>query len=235
MDIKNTAIVNPDITCCSCLKEYDRINEIHINALGYGSAFDGCSTRLNLCDECYKQTNPEWWKLRLIDDEWEGHYEYENEILDYVGTLPLAGQELFKNRYDAEYYMEPQDWIDYELEILPHEKCKSYGRYSIDEIKAYQNRFPTCDKVYKKVYKDGSAGCWCPRKAHGNADGSCSANTSTECYMCTKYSVRKGVMNEINELDDFIKHEKRRLNEMLEYATKNIKLLNENPMEYFKE
>ncbi len=170
MNKESIAITNSDNTCCNCLKE-GKVHNIHIRALGYGSGFDNFSTQINLCDECYNLTNPEWWKLNVIDDEYDGHYEFESEILKFVNQMPLAGRELFHNRYAygacADYKMEPQDYIDYELEILSHDKCKEYGYYSPNEIKAYQEKFPICEYPYKKVYNDGSFSCWCPFGAYG--------------------------------------------------------------------
>lgn len=131
----NQAIQNSENVCFNCLKE-TIVHKINIPALGWGSQFDNFSTRIQLCDDCYSVTNPDWWKLNVIKGktDLEGeHYEYEDEILKFVEQMPLAGQELFWNRYATgafvSYYMEAQDWIDYQLGILPHEKCKEYDLY----------------------------------------------------------------------------------------------------------
>lgn len=131
---KNKAIENPECICFKCLKN-TIIHTIQINQTGYGSNFDGLSTKIQLCDDCYKSTNPNWWELKTIPIQEYGEdffeYEYENEILNFVNQMPLAGQELFWNRYvygaRVTYYMEAQDWIDYELGILSEEKCMEYG------------------------------------------------------------------------------------------------------------
>ena len=76
-------INNPEYTCFNCLKETEiNLHTIEIAQTGYGSRFDGLSTKIQLCDECYSQTNSEWWKLEQIpikelgDDFYE--YKYEN-------------------------------------------------------------------------------------------------------------------------------------------------------------
>ena len=125
----NKAIENPEDVCFNCLKE-TKVNKIHIGAMGYGSGFDGWSTRINLCTDCMKLTNSKWWELREKQCDWDKEdnhgfyeYEYENEIFDFVRNMSVEGRELFNNRYSTDnYQMEPQDWIDYELDILPHEK-----------------------------------------------------------------------------------------------------------------
>ena len=128
----NKAIQNPENTCFNCLKE-TVVHKINIPALGWGNQFDNFSTRIHLCDNCYKSTNPDWWKLNIIKGKtnWDGeYYEYENEILQFIEQMPLAGQELFYNRYAtgefASFHMEAQDWIDYQLGMLPYEKYKEY-------------------------------------------------------------------------------------------------------------
>ena len=121
----NQAIQNPENVCFNCLKE-TIVHKINIPALGWGSQFDNFSTKIQLCDDCYKLTNPEWWKLNKIKGktDLDGEcYEYEDEILDFVEQMPLAGQELFFNRYAtgefASFHMNAQDWIDNQLGILP--------------------------------------------------------------------------------------------------------------------
>jgi len=131
------AIENPGCICFKCLKE-TKVTTIEIPQMGYGSRFDGLSTRIQLCDECYKLTDPNWWKLEVIptvqpeelnDDLSE--YKYENEIFEFIKQIPIASQELFWNRYSsgasANFKIEAQDWIDLELGILSDEKCEEYG------------------------------------------------------------------------------------------------------------
>lgn len=130
--------------------------------------------------------------------------------------------------------MDSQDWIDYELGELPHDKCKEYCLYSPQEIKAYNDRFPTCANVFLKTYSDGSGGCRCSLGAHGNKDGSCGVNISSECYQCAWYTPRVDKMNEVNEIDEFVKSETSRLEDMLEYATTRLEVLNQGYEQYME-
>lgn len=67
--------------------------------------------------------------------------------------------------------------------------------YSPSEIKAYEERFPTCKQVYKKVYSDQSSCTKCNQGAWGNSDGTVSINISEECYYCKQYE------NRINDIE----------------------------------
>ena len=191
------AIINSDQTCFKCLKDFDNstLHKITIPSMGYGSGFDGWSTEVHLCDDCIKETNQEWWKLKEISEyEYHESYEYEDEIFAFIETLPVEGRELFFNRYSTDNYrMDSQDWIDYELGLLSHEKCKEYGRYSPQEEQTYQERFPICEHVTLRVYKDGSKGCRCFFGAFGNKDGSAKGHqTQSNCYECTHFELRDG-------------------------------------------
>jgi len=240
MSDKILALKNPDKTCCHCLKETDGLHEIDIGDMGYGSGFDSWSTKINLCEDCYKQ-HEEWWKLKEIEVDVGCpsskfyQYKFEDDIFNWIQDLPLQGRELVLNTYkeDSMNPMDAQDWIDYELGIISHDKCKEYGMYSPQERKAYEQRFPTCDHIYKKVYKDGSAGCYCPYGASGNSDGTCNSNISMECYMCQHYTTKTNSIFVINEFEEFVKDETERLEDMLKYSTERLKLIKENPEQYF--
>jgi hypothetical protein len=236
MDKNNTALINPNSTCCSCLKE-GKVRNIHIGALGWGSSFDNFSTQINLCDECFQLTNQDWWKLKVcgnhdengqydMSGEW---YEYEDEIFKFVKQMPLAGQELFYNRYAygacASINWEPQDWIDYRLDILPHEKCKEYCCYSPQEKKAYADRFPNCKHVEIKVYSDKSKGSYCWRNAFGDSEGNCGLNYSDRCYLCNYFEERNEEIKVVDMLEDFYKRETERLNDMIVYATNRLGMI----------
>lgn len=234
-------IENTKHLCWKCLQEHDNIHKFVFGDLGYGSSFDCFGSQIQLCDKCFKESNSKIWNFKEVDNEKEygGHYRYEDEIWEYIRNLPIQSQELFHNECgfgcDSGYTMEAQDWIDYHLDILPHEKCKEYGLYSPQERQAYKDRFPTCNKVYKEVYKDGSAGCWCINRANGNADGTCGLNISDKCYMCKDYIPRKDAMKVINRFDEYIKNETLRLNDMLIYAQERLMLITDNPKEYFEQ
>lgn len=234
------AINDPVHICMKCLNKFEdsKMHVMHINALGYGGYFDGFSTKIQLCENCLKETNGDWWKFEKIEDGYCEEYKYEKEIIDFVNTFPIEGQELFFNKFSHGsccHNIESQDWIDYELGILSHEKCKEYGMYSIQEKQAYKDRFPTCGNVFKKNYKDGVSACYCKYGASGNSDGSCWENISEECYLCNHYVPRKDSIKTINVFDEFIAREKERLNAMLIYATKNLEMINLDPENYFAE
>jgi hypothetical protein len=207
MDNNNTAIINVGNTCCNCLKE-TTVHNIRIPSMGWGSGFDNWSTQIDLCDDCYKLTDPKWWELKRVKGEtdWDGtYYEFESEIFKFVKQMPLAGQELFYNRYGygacADVDMKPQDWIDFELDILPHAKCKKYHLYSPQEKKAYAERFPICQHPVNRVYKDNSSGCWCPFGAHGDYGQKCGINISSDCYQCKQFSKRTTPIRDLKDND----------------------------------
>ena len=206
---KNIAIKNVGNTCCNCLKE-TKVHNIHIGAMGYGSGFDNFSTQVDLCDECLLLTDPEWWKLKrkiaFSDGDYNFHcYEFEDDIFKFIKQMPLAGQELFWNTYGyeacADITMNQQDWIDYELGILSHDKCKEYGCYSPQEINAYHERFPKCQHPVNKIYNDNSKGCWCPFGASGKYNQEYDINISNECYKCKHFIERTTPIRDILDKD----------------------------------
>jgi len=221
MNQEHIAIENPEDICFNCLKE-TKVNKIEIPSMGYGSGFDGWSTRINLCDDCYKLTHPDWWKLEEKSLEQTGtwseffEYKYEDEIFEFVSKMPVEGRELFENRYSTDSYnMESQDWIDYELDILPHDKCKEYGMYSPQEIKAYNDRFPMCQHVSNRIWNDRSKGSGCPFGASGDFNQICSINMSDECYLCEHFAERITPIKDIlaEDYKDYEVYYKAKLNQ----------------------
>lgn len=128
---RGKSITYPDNVCFNCLSRFDdkHLHTIVIPPLGYGSRFDGFGTKMVLCNDCYAATEPDWWKLSMIEQEpYYVKYEHEDEILNFVDSLPVEGQELFRNRFGTiSFYMDPQDWIDYHLNILSSDKYEEYG------------------------------------------------------------------------------------------------------------
>ena len=207
---KIKAISNTDCLCWKCLKEHDKdkIHTINIIGLGYGSKFDNLSTKLQLCDDCYNE-HTDWWELAVISDNDLEYYEHEKEIVNYIDELPLQSQQFVWNEYAygacADFYMNAQDWIDYQLGTLSHEKCKEYGIYSPDEKQAYEDRFPTCQHPVEIIYSDGSNDCHCPFGASGKCkDGvvSVGINMWEECYKCRYYKQRTTPVMRINSSDE---------------------------------
>lgn len=211
---KIETIINNEYLCWHCLKENNKTKTIHIGALGYGSSFDNLSTQIQLCPDCLSKTNENWWKLKVCGNhdkygqydqngEW---YEFEEEILSYVRSLPIQGQELFFNTYSygacADYNMDSQDWIDMQLDIMPDEKYKEYGFYSPSDRKCYHENFPTCQHPVNKIYSDCSSGCWCPFGAHGEYNQVCDKyNISDKCNGCNYYKSRTTPIREIADYD----------------------------------
>lgn len=221
MNIKpNKAIKNPDSVCFKCLKKFKEgeLYKIKIPELGYGSGFDNFSTKIHLCENCIRQTDLKWWKLEVEyfgENDWGEKYKYEKEIFNFIKTLPIEGQELFWNRYgnsNCSYYMEPQDWIDYELDLLPHEKCQKYGLYSPEERQAYQERFPICKNVKIKIYEDGSSSSRCIFGAFGNKDGTAKGHQiQSKCYNCIHFELREGEIITVDMKKEEIKRIKRQI------------------------
>ena len=235
MNSKNITPLSQDMCMC-CLKE-KATHEYHIYARGYGSQFDMENTHWQCCDNCHKDEYNLWANEVCMFDEEDYYeiYQYEEDILNLIHSLPIESQELFFNTFSDYNNMDAQDWIDYELNELSHEKCKDYSLYSPQEKTAYKERFPNCDKVYKKVWSDGSSGCHCSQGASGNADGTCDEyNISTECYMCTSYKPRTSEMKIINEIDEYYKNEKTRLENMVKYATERLKELEDDKVIYLE-
>lgn len=200
---KIIAIENPENVCFCCLAKEDFISTFVFKSLGYGSRFDGRETKLQLCKTCLDKTEPRWWRLDIVksktqfaEDSDLECYKYEDEILAFIKTFPLQGRELFENRFMIDQWngfkMKPQDWIDYELDILPHDKCQEYMIFSPDEKRAYKKRFPVCKEVFCVIYRDGSYGCRCDHGAFGKFNFStneveCHSQISKDCYFCNYF------------------------------------------------
>jgi len=216
---KPLAIQNPENTCFKCLQD-KQVHKICIPSLGYTSYFDNFSSRVYLCDSCLRQyTNLEWWKLETIEskeDWYEIYYKYEKEILEFIKSLPIQGQELFFTRFahGDKSYMEGQDWIDFELGILPHEECEKYGYYSPQEKIAYKERFPICQHPVNKIYNDESKSCWCPFGSHGKYNQICGDSICDDCYECIYFKEREIPIRDILEDDwnDYVVYYKNKIN-----------------------
>ncbi len=235
MNSKGIAALKDEDICMKCLKNKST-HTYSICYRGYGSRFDGLDTRFQLCDECYDKKYKVWTDEVSNDDGYGEEYEYEDDIQNFIKSLPLESQELFYNRFSSGYFaygqMNPQDWIDYELDELPHEKCKEYCMYSPQEIKAYEERFPNCKQVYLKKYSDGSACTECCNGARGGEDRCTDDDVSDKCYMCNEYEPTDGDMKIIDEVSEYYKNEKSRLIHMLQYASNRLVELENSVKDY---
>lgn len=226
-EVKRIKAINPNNKLCyKCLKERHDTYIINIDSCGYGSAFDNFRTYIQLCEECFDESQKDKpiWNMDIVygtmSNEYIHHdksvefveelidqrYKYDNEISKYLSELPLESQELVYNRFAdgaLSLRMKPQDWIDFHLGILSHEKCKKYGLYSPEVKAAYSERFPICQYPVHIIYNDGSQGCHCPFGAFGNYENGevVANNLSNKCYKCKYYKERIGTILTIHDKD----------------------------------
>lgn len=200
-----------DKICFKCLKEKDELKKYYLNRYEYGSKFDNMVTYLQICNECSPEGIEEWFNEKPeMKHDCYAVYKYEQNIIDFIDTLPIQGQELFWNRCVSgaiAYYMDSQDWIDMKLGILPDEKYEAYYMISPRQIKAYEERFTTCEYPINVVYSDDSKGCWCPFGASGEYGQQISPNISDECYGCEHYKKRETPIKEM-DWNTYKKYEK---------------------------
>lgn len=121
MNSKGIVALTDECLCMKCLKK--KATHIYeIKNRGYGSIFDSTYTKFQVCDDCDSEDFQVWVDEEPVwDDEYEV-YKYEDNIKEFIDSLPLESQELFYNRFDSEEYMNAQDWIDYQLGEL----CDEY-------------------------------------------------------------------------------------------------------------
>lgn len=205
MNSKGVKAVEDEKLCMKCLK--NKATHIYtVSYRGYGSIYDMMDTKFQCCDECDKPEYKEWFfeTPTVNENEYAENYKYEDNIYELIKSLPLESQELFENRFDnSGWQMVSQDWIDYKLDELPHEKCKEYGLYSPKDIEAYNNKFTTCEHVANVVWDDNSKGSWCPFGAsgdYGQKIDEC-GNLSDECTDCRFYKKRETTIKEIKGED----------------------------------
>lgn len=142
---------------------------INLGRPGYGSKLDGCDVEFNLCDDC---------------------------LVELIESFTLEGQANIHNS-GSNTYGTNEEWIRYQKGEMTDEEIEEYGCYSPRQIKAYQERFPMCNKVKIIEYSDGSKGSRCINLAHGEEDGTCDKyNISNACYQC-KYFEERGEKEEI--------------------------------------
>lgn len=193
--------------CCDELQENEKdLIKYSISYRGYGSIFDNCRFTVQLCKKCDKPEYKEWFYEEPKMEDYCEVYQYEEKIEELINSFPIENQEYVWNGMDG-YWMERQDWIDMQLGILPDEKYEEYGMYSPRQIKAYEERFTTCEHPVNVVYSDGSKGCWCPFGAHGEYGQQVSPNISDECYGCEYYKKRETPIKKMDR-DTYDKYEK---------------------------
>lgn len=203
MNSKGIVAIEDKSICMKCLKK-NATHTYTIYGRGYGSSFDSMDTRFQCCDECDKPEYKDWFGETEVMNGYVETYEHEEKIRDLIGSLPLESRELFENSFDGHaWQMEPQDWIDYSLGELPHEKCKEYALYSPKDIEAYKTRFTTCENVVNVTWSDNSKGSWCPFGVNGSYSQKIDeyGNVHDECTDCKYYKLRESTIKEIHGED----------------------------------
>ena len=122
---KILAIKNHECLCWKCLQKKSNIRTVEIPEMGYGSYFDGEGTIIQLCEECYQESNPEIWSMEEVQCEWDKEnnyglteYKHEKEMVDYINGLPRETQQFVWNEYSYGFLsckLDPQKWIDCNL------------------------------------------------------------------------------------------------------------------------
>lgn len=206
--------------CFHCLQEKPYI-KIPINPLGYESFFDSWGTEIHLCQDCIDSClNPSIWDissgtLRIVKKQTtytDGtfatdilYYSHEDEIVNYINQLPIQSQELIFNRFawgSSIIPMNSQDWIDYNSGILSHEQTKKYGLISLDELKAYYQKFPICKYVRIFTELDEPIYSACFFNCKGDKDGNCLNNPSyIPCYNCEFFKEKEQGVNTFLNID----------------------------------
>lgn len=203
MNSKGIVAIKDETIRMKCLKK-KATHTYTIYGRGYGSIYDGSDTKFQCCDDCDKPEYEEWFNETEVMDGYIETYQHEEKIWDLIESLPLESQELFRNRFNRHAYrMDSQDWIDFHLDELPHERCKEYGLYSPKDIEAYNTKFTTCEHVANIIWNDDSKGSWCPFDAsgdYGQKVGEC-GNLSDECTDCPYYKLRENPIKEIKGED----------------------------------
>lgn len=203
MSSKGIVAIKDETICMKCLKK-KATHTYYISYRGYGSLFDMMETKFQCCDDCNKPEYDEWFNEKEVMDDYIETYQHEDEILNLIHGLPLESQELFENRFDDKAYkMDPQDWIDFELDELPHEKCKEYYLHSPKDVEAYNTKFTTCEHVVNVVWDDNSKNSRCPFGAYGDYNQKVDecGNICDECTDCEFYKRRGNSIEEIKSKD----------------------------------
>lgn len=123
------AIEDQKELCWKCLKPHQHINNIKIPEMDYGSIFDGESTEIHLCEDCYQESirhNHQLWDMETVPCKWNKEYsgvfreyKYEKEMIEYIENLPLQGRQFVENEFSSDgWNMAAQDWIDYQLGMM---------------------------------------------------------------------------------------------------------------------
>ncbi|MGG1650528.1 hypothetical protein ABHN03_25305 [Paenibacillus sp. NRS-1775] len=138
-------------------------HEIDLGMPGYGSLLDGSEVKFSVCDDC---------------------------LYNFVDTFTTEGQEKIHNS-GSNMRLPTNIWIREAKGELTDEEYEEYSMHSPRQIKAYQERFPVCDKVVIYEHRDKSKGSYCLKFAFGDSEGQADeCNFSGECFGCELFEKR---------------------------------------------
>lgn len=200
MNSKGIKAVTDTKICMKCLQK-KATHQYEVYGRGEESSFYEEDIRFQCCDNCNIPEYEVWFNEQPTLTHGAARYKYEKKIHSLIESLPLEGRELVENRFNSVgLNMEPQHWIDYQLDELPHTICKKYYLISAEEKEAYAMRFPTCEHVVEVRYSDGTVRSMCPF----NATGACNQQpdgVSTLCRQCKYYQRRITKLKAIKRAD----------------------------------
>lgn len=208
-------VKNSNTVCFNCLK-HSNVYVLKIHELGEGSFYNGFNTELHLCNYCLNEELKKWFELEVIGNDTKKKYLYEDELLAYVNKMPLAGQELFYNRYaygKNVIYTPTKKWLEH---------LSSQNNMSSVEVEytgdSYASKYSNCEEVYNLLMPDGSIYSKCPfgLTGLGNAQEDYH-NENISCYSCAHYRKRNSqIRNILYENDE--EYANLRLKELMEIA-----------------
>ncbi len=191
-ELTDMELINSGHICMKCLKEKLDVKQYTLYERGYGSMFDGISSKLQLCDECKPENLEEWLDETPTFPYQDGmteEYTREKNLYDFIESCPPAGKELFWNHYADGWNVdkfERSDALLIEAKIASDDVYRKYNMYTPSEIKASKERFPTCKHVFGVKYDDGSIGYRCSCfDVRCNVENNYRYNT--KCNNCPNY------------------------------------------------
>ncbi|CEQ26783.1 hypothetical protein [Paraclostridium sordellii] len=116
--------------CFKCLQEKEDINTYGLKGRGYGSKYQNAYTKLQLCDECvgsikkHEELKKWFYEKPKMEDICTEDYKYEDEIAEYIKTIPIQGQEIFYNQLSNSWIEDSQEWIDKELGLITEDEIE---------------------------------------------------------------------------------------------------------------
>ena len=190
---------------CDHVIKNEELIFLHVAHRGYGSLFDSCRFTVQLCNTCHQPEYKQWFeeKPKLINRM--EHYQFEEKIQLLVNQFKIKNREYVWNGMSG-YYMQRQDWIDMEKEVLPEHKYQDHGMYSPRQINAYKEQFPICDYPVNVSFSDGSKNSMCVHGAIGDYGQLPNKTISPNCDLCPVFVFRKTPLEEI-AYEDFLTYQ----------------------------